>query len=289
METLILPSVKFTAYDESEIKNTIFDAMDCILMSNKKYGMEYRWFKGYPEFVLTKAIPIFSQNKEDRRVTDDYRNCFNMSIIRINKLYDIIRNLFPGGTFTNRYGNQYPITVHQIFDLGKNVWANTNLQSVFYCEEPIMPSEYLEWCEMAKNFDFTYMMSDSRNTHMAGESYENKMKKLEEKLDKRVCTLWYNFVLGRMRTRPQDASFGIHTKEAWNTLADAYIEFNISTSHHPYVEPGKEKVNTPCLGFPVHPKKQGWMEGDWNMEYYYSNSKPLTFEEYLANSVKEQK
>ena len=203
-----------------------------------------------------------------------------MSIERINALYKHIKGLFPNGKFTTVHNNTYDITVHQIFSLGDYVWASIDLQSVFYCEPPAMPIEYTKWIEAVRNHDYTYMMSDSSSTYKAGVASEERIKKLKSKLDPRVCTLWYNYILGRMHVRPQDSSFGDHIKAEWNILEEAYKEFNIMPSHAPYVEPGKVPTNTPCLGFTAHAKRTGWMEGDMKYESYVSNNYYVSREEY---------
>lgn len=276
-----LPKIAFNAQYEDNIKNVIFNAMDCKLDCNRVFNKEIRWFKDYPEFTLTRS-PSF-HNKEVLEVSRNHGEYFEMSILRINKLYSLICTLFPEGTFTTQYNQTYDITIHQIFNLGQNVWANVDLQSVFFCEPPIMPEEYNEWITAVTQFDYTYMMSDSHNTFLQGRKEQERIERLKHKLNDKVCTLWYNYVLGRMRTRPQDMSFGIINQKEWNTLEEAYKEFRLIPDFDPYIEPGEAMVNTPCIGFPVHPKKIGWMEGDWNMEYYYSGSRPLTKEEYMAN------
>lgn len=286
MKQLILPQIAFAANYEDDIKTTIFDAMDCSLWCNKRFDKEYRWFKEFPEFVLIKA-PMF-HNKTQREISRDHGKYFEMSIDRINALYTLIRNLFPNQEFISYHKKVYPITIHQIFRLGENVWANVSLQSVFYCQTPVLPEEYSEWMYLAKHYDYTYMMSDSRHSYDVGFKAEQKLYELQLKLDKQVCVLWYNYILGRMRLRPQDGSFGIHDKDSWNTLAEAYIKFNIQPQQHSNMQVAEPMVNTPCLGFPVHPKKQGWKEGDWNMEYYYSGSRPLTYEEYLQTQTEVQ-
>lgn len=255
MENLIVPQVAFTAHYEDNIKNVIFDAMDCHLWSNKHFGTEYRWFKDFPEFVLTKA-PTF-HDKDKREVSRNHGKYFDMSISRINYLYNMIKNLFPTGKFISSYNQEYDITVHQIFSLGNNVWANIDLQSVFYCSTPIMPEEYQEWMNLAIHHDYTYMYSDSGNTYKAGRESEKRMLELLKTLDKKVCTLWHNYILGRKRTRPQDSCFGMGSKEIWNTLEETYKEFRIIPDFDPYVELGEAMVNTPCIGFPSHPKRIG--------------------------------
>lgn len=277
---MIAPQIAFTAHYEDDIKNRIFDAMDCSLFSNKRFGTEFRWFKDYPEFILTKSYRL---NSKEREVSRDHGSWFNTTSRRVNGLYTLIYSLFPNGTFTSYHNREYPITIHQIFRLSDNLWANVGLQSVFYHNFKGLPEEYKEWSDMARHHDYTYMMSDSHGTHKAGTLSEERMKEAKKDLDNKVCTLWYNFILGRMRTRPQDSSFGIHTKDEWNTLAGAYVLFNMNPESEDY-EPIKisEKVNTPCIGFPIHPKKVGWMEGDYNMDCIYSNAGFLTKEEYEA-------
>ncbi len=278
MNTLILPQIRFTANYEDDIKNTIFNAMDCKLQSNRRFNQETRWFKDFPEFILT-ASPSWN-DKSVIEISRDLGKPFEMSIERINALYKLIKGLFPNGKFTTVHKNTYDITVHQIFSLGDYVWASIDLQSVFYCEPPVMPTEYNEWIEAISNHDYTYMMSDSPGAYKAGVASEERIKKLKSKLDHRVCTLWYNYILGRARVRPQDMSFGDHTKESWNTLEEAYKEFRIMPSHAPYVELGKAKVNTPCTGFTAHAKRTGWMEGDMKYESYVSNNYYVSREEY---------
>ena len=278
MNTLILPQIRFTANYEEEIKSTIFNAMDCKLQSNRRFNHETRWFKDFPEFILT-ASPSWSDNSVIE-ISRDLGKSFEMSIERINQLYTLIKGLFPNGTFMCRYNKTYDITIHQIFSLGTHVWASIDLQSVFYCAPPVMPEEYNEWIEAVTNHDYTYMMSDSPGAYKAGVASEERIKKLKSKLDPRVCTLWYNYILGRMRVRPQDSSFGDHIKAEWNTLEEAYKEFRIMPSHAPYVELGKAKVNTPCTGFTAHDKRTGWMEGDMKYESYVSNNYYVSREEY---------
>lgn len=281
---LTLPQIAFIGNYEDDIKNTIFNAMDCRLQSNRRFNRETRWFSGFPEFTLV-ASPSWS-DKSKIEINCDNRVYFDMSIERINALYNHIKGLFPNSTFMSRYNQSYDITVHQIFSLGTHVWANVDLQSVFYCEPPIMPTEYNEWMEAVRNHDYTYMMSDSGNTHRAGRASEERIKELKTKLDPRVCTLWYNYILGRMRVRPQDMSFGEHNKESWNTLEEAYKEFRIIPSHHPHVKFGNESVNTPCLGFTAHAKRIGWVEGDLKYEGYVGNNYFVTEEEYNNSQIK---
>ena len=283
MNTLILPQIRFTANYEEEIKSTIFNAMDCKLQSNRRFNQETRWFKDFPEFILT-ASPSWSDNSVIE-ISREFGKSFEMSIERINQLYTLIKGLFPNGTFMCRYNKTYDITIHQIFSLGTHVWASIDLQSVFYCAPPVMPEEYNEWIEAVTNHDYTYMMSDSPGTYKAGVASEERIKKLKAKLDPRVCTLWYNYILGRMRVRPQDSSFGDHIKSDWNTLEEAYKEFRISPSHQPHVELGTAPVNTPCLGFTAHAKRTGWMEGDMKYEGIYSNNYFVTEEEYKNSQI----
>ena len=283
MNTLILPQIRFTANYEEEIKSTIFNAMDCKLQSNRRFNQETRWFKDFPEFILTTS-PSWSDNSVIE-ISREFGKSFDMSIERINALYKLIKGLFPNGTFMCRYNKTYDITIHQIFSLGTHVWASIDLQSVFYCAPPVMPEEYNEWIEAVTNHDYTYMMSDSPGTYKAGVASEERIKKLKAKLDPRVCTLWYNYILGRMRVRPQDSSFGDHIKSDWNTLEEAYKEFRISPSHQPHVELGTAPVNTPCLGFTAHAKRTGWMEGDMKYEGIYSNNYFVTEEEYKNSQI----
>ena len=283
MNTLILPQIAFAANYEEEIKSIIFNAMDCKLQSNRRFNHETRWFKDFPEFILT-ASPSWS-DKTKIEISRDFGKSFEMSIERINALYKHIKGLFPNGKFTTVHKNTYEITVHQIFSLGDYVWASIDLQSVFYCEPPVMPTEYNEWIDAISNHDYTYMMSDSPGTYKAGVASEERIKKLKSKLDPRVCTLWYNYILGRARVRPQDMSFGDHTKESWNTLEEAYKEFRIMPSHAPYVELGKAKVNTPCTGFTAHDKRTGWFEGDMKYEGYVSNNYFISREEYDNSQI----
>ena len=278
MNTLILPQIRFTANYEDDIKNTIFNAMDCHLQSNRRFNHETRWFKDFPEFILT-ASPSWS-DKTKIEISRDFGKSFEMSIERINALYKHIKGLFPNGKFTTVHNNTYEITVHQIFSLGDYVWASIDLQSVFYCEPPAMPIEYTKWMSAIRNHDYTYHYSDSSTVYKAGEVSDKHIAELKSKLDHRVCTLWYNYILGRMRVRPQDSSFGDHIKAEWNTLEEAYKEFRIMPSHAPYVELGKAKVNTPCTGFTAHAKRTGWMEGDMKYESYVSNNYYVSREEY---------
>lgn len=277
------PQIAFAANYEDDIKNTIFNAMDCKLQSNRRFNHETRWFKDFPEFTLS-ASPSWS-DKSRVEISRDFGKYFDMSIERINALYNHIKGLFPNGTFMCRYNTTYDITIHQIFSLGSHVWANTDLQSVFYCEPPVMPTEYNEWKDSVTNHDYTYMMSDCAGSHRAGQASEERIKELKSKLDLRICTLWYNYILGRMRVRPQDSSFGDHSKETWNTLEEAYKEFRIMPSHAPYVELGKAKVNTPCIGFTAHAKRTGWMEGDMKYESYVSNNYFVSEEEYNNSQI----
>lgn len=283
MNTLILPQIAFTANYEDDIKNTIFNAMDCKLQSNRRFNRETRWFSGFPEFTLV-SYPSWS-DKSKIEISRDFGPEFNMSIERINALYTLIKDLFQSGIFKTVHGYTYHITIHQIFNLGSHVWASTDLQSVFYCAPPVMPAEYNEWKDAVTTHDYTYMMSDSPGTYKAGHAAEDRIKELKSKLDHRVCTLWYNYILGRARVRPQDMSFGDHTKESWNTFEEAYKEFRIMPSHAPYVELGTAPVNTPCLGFTAHDKRSGWMEGDMKYEGYVSNNYYVSREEYQNSQI----
>lgn len=279
----VLPQVSFYANYEENIKSVIFNAMDCKLECNRRFNTELRWFKGYPEFTLLRS-PTF-HNKNVLQISNTHSKPFHMNIDRINDLYKYIHSLFPTGMFKTTGGFEYDITINQIFSLGENVWTGLDLQSVFYCPTPVLSEEYLPWCDAVKNHDYTYMMSDSSSTYNNGKTSEKNIANLRKDLDNRVCTLWYNYVLGRMRIRPQDGSFGIHTKEYWNNLEGAYKEFNITPSMHPNVGLINAPSNTPCIGFPPHPKKIGWKEGDWNMDYMYSNSRAQTEEEYWEQEV----
>lgn len=283
MNTLTLPQVAFAANYEEEIKSVIFNAMDCKLQSNRRFNRETRWFSGFPEFTLV-SYPSWS-DKSKVEISRDFGPEFNMSIERINQLYTLIKGLFPNGKFTTVHKYTYDITIHQIFNLGSHVWASTDLQSVFYCAPPVMPTEYNEWIEAVRNHDYTYHYSDSSSTYNAGEKADKHIAELKAKLDNRVCTLWYNYILGRMRVRPQDSSFGDHTKESWNTLEEAYKEFRIMPSHAPYVELSTTPVNTPCLGFTAHEKRTGWMEGDMKYEGIYSNNYFVSEEEYKNSQI----
>ena len=283
MNTLILPQIRFTANYEEEIKSTIFNAMDCKLQSNRRFNHETRWFKDFPEFILT-ASPSWSDNSVIE-ISRELGKSFEMSIERINALYKHIKGLFPNGKFTTVHNNTYDITVHQIFSLGDYVWASIDLQSVFYCEPPAMPIEYTKWMSAVRNHDYTYHYSDSSTVYKAGEVSDKHIAELKSKLDHRVCTLWYNYILGRMRVRPQDSSFGDHIKAEWNTLEEAYKEFRIIPSHAPYVELGTAPVNTPCLGFTAHDKRSGWMEGDMKYEGYVSNNYFISKEEYDNSQI----
>lgn len=283
MTTLILPQVAFGACYEDDIKNTIFNAMDCKLDSTRRFNHETRWFKGFPEFTLI-ASPSF-HDKDKIEIGRDYGKWIYMSIDRINKLYNLIRCLFPNGTFVTRYKKTYDVTIHQIFRLGNNVWADPKGQSVFYCEPPVMPVEYNEWIQAVTTHDYTYMMSDSPGTYKAGVQAEERIKELKKNLDTRVCTLWYNYILGRVNPCPQDMSFGDANQAIWNTLSEAYKEFNISPSHHPYVELGIEPTNKPCLGFTAHAKRTGWFEDDMKYEGYVSNNYFITKEEYDNSQI----
>lgn len=279
---LIVPQIAFGAYYEDDIKNTIFNAMDCKLESNRRFNHETRWFKDFPEFILT-ASPSFN-NKDIIEISRNYGKWFDMSIERINKLYDLIYHLFPNGTFVSRYKSTYNITINQIFRLGTNVWVDPKGHSVFYCEPPIMPIEYNAWIEAVTHHDFTYMMSDSPGTYKAGVQAEERIKELKKNLDHRVCTLWYNYILGRANPCPQEMSFGDQNKSVWNTISEAYKEFRIMPSHHPYVELGIEPTNKPCIGFTAHAKRIGWFKDDMKYEGYVSNNYFITKEEY-DNSI----
>ena len=283
MNTLTPPQIAFTANYEDDIKNTIFNAMDCRLQSNRRFNHETRWFKDFPEFILT-ASPSWS-DKSVIEISRGYNKWIDMDIYRINALYTKIKGLFPDGKFIDRYNKTYDITIHQIFSLGTHVWASIDLQSVFYCEPPIMPEEYNEWKDAVTTHDYTYMMSDSPGTYKAGHAAEERIKKLKAKLDHRVCTLWYNYILGRMHVRPQDMSFGQHTKDNWNTVEEAYKEFRIIPSYHCHVEPGIASTNTPCLGFTAHAKRTGWVEGDMKYEGYVSNNYFISREEYNNSQI----
>lgn len=283
MNTLTPPQIAFAANYEEEIKSTIFNAMDCKLQSNRRFNRETRWFSGFPEFTLV-SYPSWS-DKSKIEISRDFGPEFNMSIERINALYTLIKDLFQSGIFKTVHGYTYHITIHQIFNLGSHVWASTDLQSVFYCAPPVIPTEYNEWIDAISNHDYTYMMSDSPGTYKAGHAAEERIKKLKAKLDHRVCTLWYNYILGRARVRPQDMSFGDHTKESWNTLEEAYKEFRIMPSHAPYVELGTAPVNTPCIGFTAHAKRTGWFEGDMKYEGYVSNNYFISKEEYDNSKI----
>ena len=281
---MVLPQIAFCANYEENIKSVIFNAMDCKLECNRRFNTELRWFKGYPEFTL-KRHPSF-HDKSKLELSRAHGKWFEMNIDRINNLYTLIKSLFPTCMFETYNGFTYDITINQIFSLGKDVWTNIDQQSVFHCPTPVLPENYLPWAKAVTHHDYTYMMSDSASTYKAGIASEENIANLRKGLDPQICTLWYNFVLGRMRNRPQDASFGIYTnREKWNTLEEAYKEFRIMPTHHGYIESGKDPVNTPCTGFPPHPKKIGWKEGDWNMEYMYSNSRFLTKEEYWEQEV----
>lgn len=281
-----LTSVRFVAGYEPEIINTIFDAMDCSLISTRRFGRETRWFSGFPQFTLVKERKWNSEEREINRMNEK----FIISCDKLNELYQKIFKLFPNGEFTTRSKHVYPITVHQIFSLGENLWAHTDGQSVFFHIFKGLPSEYKEWSEACIGFDYAYMMSDSSNTYRAGNAEEERINKLRKDLDNRTCILWYNYVLGRMRVRPQDASFGVHIKADWNTVEEAYKFFEITPSVQnvsDFLEV-LDPVNTPCTGFAPHPKRVGWMQGDYDIDPLYSNAKQwgkAEYEKHLMNEA----
>lgn len=216
---MIKPSVSF--YPERVIQQVVYDGMDCFCETD---GWETRWFSGYPELTITSG---------KYRLIPNY-GTFNISIERLNVLYLLIKGLFPQGEFSTQY-NTYPITITQVFRAGSNVWAALDGQSYFYCSAPQLPEEYQEWGKLAERHDYTYMMSDASSTHRRGNEAVVRMVELMRGLDVQVCTLWYNFVLRRQRSNPQDASFGMYYGEIWNTLENCYKVFGIVPQPHPEV------------------------------------------------------
>ena len=216
---MIKPSVSF--YPKQSIQPRVFDGMDCFCEDD---GQETRWFTEFPELTITSGkyglIPNY--------------NAFEISIERLNALYSLIKGLFPDGQFSTPY-NTYPITITQVFRAGSNVWAALDGQSYFYCSAPQLPEEYQEWAKLAERHDYTYMMSDSASTHRRGNEAFARMQALMQGLDVQVCTLWYNYVLRRQRSNPQDASFGMYHGEIWNTLENCYKVFQIAPQPHPEV------------------------------------------------------
>ena len=249
----------------------IYGAMECSLKCNKTFGKEYRWFEGYPELVL-------SCGKHGHNAPS-YQS-FAISIERANALYQKIKALFPTGKFMTQNHFEYPLTISQIFKGADNVWASPDLESLFYCPTPELPVGYEEWGQLARTFDYTYMMSDSSSSFRSGREHERRMLEEQAKLDVKVCSLWYNHILSRARTNPQDACFGMNRYEPWNTLEECYKLFNMQPQEHPLVEIPKPPANSPSVGFPSHPKKVGWNAQDikhnWPLTF-------LTYEEYLES------
>ena len=216
---MIKPSVSF--YPERSIQTVVYEGMDCF---SEDDGWETRWFVEFPELTITSGKYGLIPN---------YGN-FEISIERLNALYLLIKGLFPDGQFSTPYAT-YPITITQVFRAGSNVWAALDGQSFFYCSAPQLPTEYQKWGELAEKHDYTYMMSDSASTHRRGSEAAMRMRELMNGLDVQVCTLWYNYVLRRQRSNPQDASFGMYHGEVWNTLENCYKVFEIAPQPHPEV------------------------------------------------------
>lgn len=256
--TTVTPKIVFNALYEDNIKNVIFDEMDGRLDCNRRFGVQTRWFKEYPEFTLRSAYGSDKQNSV--AVNPSFGPAFDMSISDINALYRKIKALFPNGQYINHYNNTIDITIHEIFSLGDNLWATRDLQGVFHAPTPVLPEEYQEWCDLAKLFDYTYMYSDSAHAYNAGRDYEKRMDEARKGLDEKLCSLWYNYVLRRARRRVGDSNFGMKTD--LYTYDDFLDTFQVQPTATLPLPPTDEPINKPCRGFPWHEKRIGTFEGD---------------------------
>lgn len=255
--------ITFCAHYEEDIKSVLFNAMDVREESLNRMNVVRKYFSEFPEFFLISS-PKWNNPKETEISRDSYS--FYMSPVRLQQLYNKIKELFPKGTIKTEY-SEYPITIHQFFMLPAEYWTLDD-QTVFYCPVPVIEDEAFNiFIKKANSFDYTYMYSDSGSTLRAGHDNEDSLLNLMKSVNYRNCVLWYNYILRRVRSRPQDASFGIkfNKEEGDLTKAEAFIKFNIiPTIFNDSLLPknGDHYYFRVCRGFPPHTKKNDWMEGD---------------------------
>lgn len=249
--------VYISTYDCS-VLDALFDAMDVSVQSSRRLGVVKRQFEGYPQLVITEFEPF----------SDGRRNLYTRNNFEVNSLEEykeLVQKLQEAlGTtmYLDSWGKPQPIL--SISD--KNYWLDTDGHYYYAIADWSVISE--GWKNEVDSFDYWWMMADRPNK--CGDQNEKDM--FEFANNSTLADKAYLFWFGQR-------SFGL---EQPCSKEEAYKLFNIYPQVAPKVE---DKVftgayNTPCLGFPPHDKRIGWMEGDWNIESTYSNARQWSKAEY---------
>ena len=241
----------------------IFDAMDVSVLCSKHLGVVKKQFEGFPQLVITEHKPY----------SDGRRNLITRSTIEVNSLEEykgLVQKLKEAlGTTTYLDSWSKPQPILSVMD--KNYWLDADGNYYYAVADWSSISE--GWRSEVDNFDYWWMMADRPNRN--GDQNEKDMFDFANTstLADKAYLFWFG-----------QRAFGLKqpcTKE------EAYEMFGI----YPQVAPTDfHKVfdgayNTPCIGFPPHPKRVGWMEGDWDVDPIYSNAKQWSKEEYEASLI----
>ena len=256
-------TIKVYICDRGNILESLFDAMDISVQCSRRLGVVKRQFSGYPQLVITEFNP-YSDGRRDLHTRSSFEvNSLEEYSDLVTKVSDVL------GTTTYLDSWNKPQPILSISD--KNYWLDVEGNYYYAAADWSIISE--SWKSNVDNFDYWWMMADRPSR--CGDQNEKDM--FEFANSSTLADKAYLFWFGQR-------AFGLKqpcTKE------EAYEMFGI----YPQVAPTDfHKVfegayNVPCTGFPPHPKRVGWMEGDWDIDPIYSNARQWSKEEYEASLV----
>ena len=241
--------VSFSVWQDEDIVQRIYDAMDVKVTSHKKWDTTLAWFSKAPCLVLIKEPAPYS--KGAHRIDAPYQISVS-GLVELGALWDTIKPYIgehyktPWGLKAAEIDTILPIT-------SPNWWYGVG--GWFYHEVDITAesTDFQEWAEAARLYDETWHYADRPNN-----AYASSQRWLEEKaieIDRVKCGLYYQHILGKsFLNLPKGSS------------KDAYRVFNMTPQTPPDDESSGAAYQLhllkPCVGFPPHDKKVGWVVGD---------------------------
>lgn len=262
----------------------IVAAMDQHIEGTKYFGEVVHFWSAIPQlYIVEKGVWPDGRMKYDCNWTIHFP-----SVEKYEEAYRLVRAVFePQGYVWAVSKGTSPLLREDILALTeKNYWYSEETDSYFYCEftEKSFSEEIQAQFAICRAHDKWYMMSDSYNISVCGDRSQEEVRKLC--LNNDIVNAYAMYLAGDPLFKVTQMS-GNANKFCATSRKEAYELLGIYPQPAPVLEETQEEFIPwnirPSVGFPPHPKKVGWMQGDYNIDPMYSNAYMWSEEEYKAS------
>lgn len=248
--------------DDRSIK-MIIAAMDQHVESTKYFGQTVHFWSIIPQLcIVEKGVW-----PDGRMKYDCNWSVYFPTIEKYEEAYHLIRSVFEpqGYVWAVSKGNS-PLLREDILSLSENnYWYSEETDSYFYCDfsEKTFNEDLQEKFANCRFHDKWHMMSDSLGVHINGEISRKKVQTICD--NNPIVDAYAMYIAGDPLFKISHQS-GTVNKAKSLSRKEAYELLGIYPQSAPIVDEPKEVYVPygirPSRGFPSHPKKIGWMEGD---------------------------